>query len=175
MFSTEKSPNTSLPNSPNGPTMSEHPPLTDERIRQLFADHGLRCTRQRRDLYLALSSTHAHPTADILFQQLSQNTSDISLATVYNTLEALCHAGLVQKIAGPGGSSRYDATVDDHVHLRDHTTGQVVDVPDDLSKDVLQHIPAGLLKELEAKLGFSVHQVRIELIGKYQSQPTSAE
>jgi len=146
-----------------------HAPLTDERIRQLFAERGLRCTRQRRDLYLALSATKSHPTADILFQDLSRTSSDISLATVYNTLEALCHAGLVQKIAGPGGSSRYDATVDDHVHLRDHTTGQVVDVPDDLSQSVLQHIPSNLLKELEAKLGFDVHQVRIELIGKYQS------
>jgi Fur family peroxide stress response transcriptional regulator len=149
-------------------------PLTDERIRQLFAEHGLRCTRQRRDLYLALSATNAHPTADILFHSLAQTSSDISLATVYNTLEALCHAGLVQKIAGPGGSSRYDATVDDHVHLRDHTTGQVVDVPDDISKNVLQHIPAELLKELEAKLGFDVHQVRIELIGKYQAPQPAA-
>lgn len=143
-------------------------PMTDERVRQLFSERGLRCTRQRRDLYMALFATNSHPTADNLFQQLSQTTADISLATVYNTLEALCHAGLVQKIAGPGGSARYDATVDDHVHLRDHTTGQVVDVPEDVSKNVLRHIPADLLKELEAKLGFNVHQVRIELIGKYQ-------
>ena len=108
--------------------------LTIDQIQQLFNSHRLRCTKQRRALYEALSQTTAHPTADQLYQQVARSDQTISLATVYNTLEAFCKAGLAQKIAAKGGSTRYDAAVHHHLHLRDERSGAVADVPDDLGR-----------------------------------------
>ena len=42
--------------------------LETTRIRELFSHHGIRCTRQREDIYAALHASRAHPTADELFQ-----------------------------------------------------------------------------------------------------------
>ena len=81
-------------------------PVDSDSLQQLFAQHNLRCTRQRRALYEALSSTSRHPTADELFQQLAHTQTDISLATVYNTLEAFCEVGLAQKLPGNGSGAR---------------------------------------------------------------------
>ena len=142
--------------------------LSPDPIQQLFTKHRLRCTRQRRALYSTLAATTAHPSADELHQQVSHSDQTISLATVYNTLEAFCHVGLAQKLAGKGGLTRYDATVQNHLHLRDGKSGAVADVPADLSKQLLQNIPEQIIHEVEHQLGFKVSQVQIELVGEYE-------
>lgn len=149
--------------------MSEPTHLNAPDVRQLFAAHDLRCTRQRRMLYEALWATKEHPTADQLFQSLSSRDQSISLATVYNTLEAFCRAGLAQRIATPAGSARYDATVHNHLHLRDESSGVVADVPEELGKQFLDSIPREVLQQLESNLGFSIRELKVELVGSYKS------
>ena len=141
--------------------------FTTQQIHQVFAAHGLRCTRQREALYRALASTTAHPTADDLFRSMHGKENDMSLATVYNTLEAFCKAGLALRLPGHEGSARYDATTENHMHLRDNVTGRMADVPDDLSQQLLKHLPPEVLKQLEQRLGFKIDQVQIELVGQF--------
>ncbi len=143
-------------------------PPSDQDICELFSSHGLRPTRQRSSIYRALAATTAHPTADQLFHELTMQEQGMSLATVYNTLEALCKAGLAQKLADGNGPARYDATVEDHLHLRDQQSGAVADVPESLSKLLLEHLPAATLKQIEERMGFRIERVNIELVGSYQ-------
>lgn len=143
------------------------PATTTQHVRDVFTEHSLRCTRQRLVLYEALCATTEHPTADQLFQTISQSDASISLATVYNTLEAFCRVGLAQKLQGPGGSARYDATTHNHLHLRDHKTGTVKDVPSNLSQQLLSAIPADVLEKLQREMGFTIDQVQIELVGEF--------
>ena len=140
--------------------------LNTDRVRDVFSHAGLRCTRQRVALYEALSGRTDHPTADDLYQQLSSSLEGISLATVYNTLEAFCAAGIAQKLACNGGSARFDADTHNHLHLRDEATHTVADVPDDLSSKLLDHLPQDVLHDLERTLGFKIHRVNIELVGE---------
>jgi len=155
----------------------------------VFNAAGLRCTRQRKAIYHALQSVTCHPTADELYHLVLDQSAEpnghshghaddrgccddeggLSLATVYNTLEALCKAGLVRKLPGAGsnGSARYDGTRDDHLHLRDAATGSVADAPGDVSRAVLNHLPQSVLKEIEQRLGFRVREVQVELVGEY--------
>lgn len=146
--------------------------MTD-RIETLFAHRGLRCTRQRRALYEALATSRAHPTADELHRLANQRMRGISLATVYNALEAFCEAGLVQKLPGAGtnGSSRYDALREEHLHMRCQNTGAVADVPPDVSRQIRECISPQVLREIEQRLGFEVDQVQIELVGRYKAEP----
>ncbi|MCC7408355.1 MAG: transcriptional repressor [Phycisphaeraceae bacterium] len=159
---------------------SGHSASRDVTARGLFVRHGLRHTRQRQAIYEALAATKEHPTADDLFRMVSPRAPGLSLATVYNTLEAFCEAGLAMRIASTSngkrgmGSARYDATVDNHLHLRCQQTGAVADVPEEISQRLLDRIPSELLAELEAKLGFKVEQVQIEFIGKFDGgHPTA--
>jgi Fur family peroxide stress response transcriptional regulator len=145
-------------------------------IKRLFADHGLRCTQQRVSLYHALASSDRHPTADELFKDVSQALPGISLATVYNTLEAFCQAGLAQKLpaVAHNGSARFDAISDTHLHLRDQHTGEIRDVPHELGQRILDRIPDKTLRELEQSLGFKISQLQIELVGQHEGDAVEA-
>jgi len=146
---------------------SEHPTST-ACVESVLQSRGLRCTRQRIAIYEALIATHCHPTAEQLHQLVAQDDQSLSLATVYNTLETFCSVGLTQKLPGKSreGSTRYDATLTPHLHARCQETGEVTDVPEDLSQRILDRIPRCVLHELEQRMGFKVDQVHIELIGE---------
>jgi Fur family peroxide stress response transcriptional regulator len=137
-----------------------------QQIQQLFADHDLRYTRQRCAVYQALAGTKAHPTADELFRTVSHSDQSISLATVYNALEAFCRVGIAQKLATDDLSARYDAAVHNHLHLRDARTGRVSDVPDHLGQQLLDKLPREVILAIESRLGYKVSEIKIELLGE---------
>lgn len=148
--------------------------MSDE-LQSCFAEHGLRCTRQRRAIYNTLTACKGHPTADELYRLVKSRDDKLSLATVYNTLEAFCAAGLAYKLtaSGSNGSTRYDAGGEDHLHLRCRKTGHITDVPEDLGKRILDHIPQDLLEELEDRTGFSVNKIQLDLVGVFEQEPGS--
>jgi Fur family transcriptional regulator, peroxide stress response regulator len=136
-------------------------------IRTLFERHNLRCTRQREVLYEALAATKSHPTADELFQSVKAKDESLSLATVYNTLEAFSEVGLVRRIPCSVGSGacRFDADTSDHVHLAT-PDGRVQDVPFDLSRALLSSIPAAAVADLERRMGVRVSGLNVQVTAR---------
>jgi Fe2+ or Zn2+ uptake regulation protein len=136
-------------------------------IRHIFDSHGLRCTRQREQIYEALAATRAHPTAEELLHSVRHTEPGLSLATIYNTLEAFTACGLARRIPCPSGSGpcRYDADISDHVHI---TTpdGRVIDLPHDLSRKLLEHVPVEILAEVEQRMGLKVSGMSVQVIGQ---------
>ena len=130
-------------------------------IRSLFAEKRIRCTSQRTDVYAALKSTKAHPTAEQLHRMVHERSPGTSLATVYNTLDALCESGLARRIPTAGGVARYDADTSDHLHV---VTAQdeVMDVPSDLCREVLNALPDGLRARLENRLGAAIRHLSVQ-------------
>ncbi|MCK4872191.1 MAG: transcriptional repressor [Phycisphaerales bacterium] len=135
-------------------------------LRSVFARHGLRCTQQRQVLYEVLVSTDRHPTAEQLYRMVGERDSGLSMATVYNTLEAFCEAGLCLKLAALNGSCRYDGATHDHLHFKDVRTGEIRDVPEEISEMLLDSIPREVLSEIEKKMGIKLHRIDVDLIGE---------
>ncbi|MEQ9459769.1 MAG: transcriptional repressor [Phycisphaeraceae bacterium] len=135
---------------------------------------GMRCTHQRAVVYSTLASSSEHPTAEEIYRLVLADHPDlnVSMATVYNTLEALCSFGLARKYPGLGrnGSARYDADCWCHPHLRDHDTGRIVDLPEELGRELLQSLPKEMIKKIEARTGFTIERICLELIGTYESK-----
>jgi len=88
----------------------------------------------------------------------------LSLATVYNTLEALNQAGLCQKLppSGHGSAWRYDADTSEHVHA---TTpdGRWVDLPHDLSDRLLASLDKDSISAIESATGAKVARIAVQL------------
>lgn len=76
----------------------------------------------------ALMSTMQHPTAHELHQLVQQYCPGISLATVYNSLDYLCRAGVVNQHNLSTGPARYCVNITPHVHVVDERTGRMLDV-----------------------------------------------
>src|SRR5918994_2073667 len=102
---------------------------TEEMLRHALETNGQRYTDQRAAVYRFLLGTEAHPTADDVFTSVRHDIPDISLATVYKSLETLVGCGLAIKLTYGDGSARYDGRTDPHHHARCLTCGAVIDVP----------------------------------------------
>ncbi len=89
------------------------------------------------------------------------------VATVYNNLEALEKAKLINKVLTEKGSMKYDGILTDHHHLLDTGEDRITDYFDeDLTK---------LLKEYFRKKpvpGFQVSRIMVQLIGS-KSDPST--
>jgi Fe2+ or Zn2+ uptake regulation protein len=112
--------------------------IPPERAKMLLRDHGIRPTRQRELVYLALASTDSHPTAEELLTAVRAADPGVSQATVYNTLDALTGRGLARRLPAraAGGPCRYDADLTPHVHLT-MPDGRVLDAPTGVSRAIL--------------------------------------
>lgn len=96
----------------------------------LLPDLGdFRMTPQRRHVYEVLTSRRDHPSASDVFLQVKEEMPHISLATVYNCLEAMTQNRVVRQVNLDREPSRYCANLTDHAHLYCQACGQVSDVP----------------------------------------------
>ena len=142
-------------------------------IRRLFTEHGLRCTRQRVAIYDRLKLSMGHPTAEELFEEVRHGCDGLSLATVYNTLEALCDAGLCRKLSLGCGCARFDADLEPHLHLLNDDTGEIHDVPGDLSRRLLSDLSDDVLRDIEQRLGVQIDRVSLHLHARLANGSTS--
>jgi len=126
-------------------------------LRRALEANGQRFTEQRAAVYRYLRSTDTHPTADDVFTAVRGTIPDISLATVYKSLETLVSCDLAMKLTYGDGSARYDGRTDPHPHARCLSCGAVLDVPG--------HLEAGMLTQLGDVPGFDVEGYRLELVG----------
>jgi Fe2+ or Zn2+ uptake regulation protein len=131
--------------------------VAEGRLRAALEANGQRFTEQRAAVYRFLLHTDQHPSADEVFTSVRRVIPDISLATVYKSLETLVSCGLASKLTYGDGSARYDGRTDPHPHARCLTCGMVLDLPGRLD--------AGALAALGELPGFSVAGYRVEVVG----------
>ena len=147
----------SMTSSASASVRPEAPHEAELRLRDALAASGQRFTEQRAAVYRHLCSVETHPTADDVFTAVRDAIPDISLATVYKSLETLVGCGLAAKLSYGDGSARYDGRLDPHHHARCLDCGVVIDVPGHLNADVLG--------SLGPVAGFGVEGYRLELVG----------
>mgnify|MGYP000085241537 CR=1 FL=1 len=100
---------------------------------------GLRPTRQRMALgKLLLEGADRHVTAEQLHQEVSGAGIQVSLATVYNTLNQFTDAGLLKEIVVESGRSYFDTNTSAHHHFFCESTSALQDIDVD-------SIPVGAL------------------------------
>jgi len=79
---------------------------------------GWRMTPQRRVVAEVLEGRHGHLTAEEVHALARERLPEVSLATVYNTLNELAVMGEVLAVSASEGPKRYDTNVSEpHQHL----------------------------------------------------------
>ena len=90
---------------------------------------GLRPTSQRMILAkLLFDGTNRHVTAEMLHIEALQSQKQVSLATVYNTLNLFTRAGLLREIVIDSGRSYFDTNTTRHHHFYREDTQQLTDI-----------------------------------------------
>jgi len=105
-------------------------------IREKLKESGIASSVQRVKVLEYLHECKCHPTADRIYGELSKNGLDISLATVYNTLNLFEEKGLIRILSLEGSENRYDIMTHDHGHFICEECGSIMNFEVDLNSSV---------------------------------------
>lgn len=90
---------------------------------------GLNPTAQRIAVFQYIHNDSDHPTPEQVKDAVDRVFPTISLATIYNTLNALVAHGLVHQVKIPhSGRVVYDANTSKHYHFIDEAEGKLIDL-----------------------------------------------
>jgi len=89
---------------------------------------NMRLTTQRQIILEELGKVTSHPTANEVYDMVRKRLPRIGLGTVYRNLELMAESGIILKIEVGGTQKRFDATVEDHYHIRCSSCGKVDDI-----------------------------------------------
>ncbi len=141
----------STPNPPN-------PSTTYDKLLQTLRQAGLRVTAQRRLICAYLATTQSHPTAAALYQALSATHPELSLATVYNTLNVLSELGALVQLDLGDEHTHYETNLAPHINLICRRCRQVFDV------ESVQPVNT-MLATLPSEIGFQASTVHVQVSG----------
>jgi Fur family transcriptional regulator, stress-responsive regulator len=118
-----------------------------------------RITPQRRTVAEVLHGDHVHLSADEVFAAARDRLPEISLATVYNTLNELVSMGEVSEVRAGAGVTRYDPNAHvPHHHLVCTGCGAILDVRPEGT--------AGLRLTSPDRHGYRVDEVEVVFRGR---------
>lgn len=106
---------------------SSHSNLAGELDKKL-ATSGFRFTPQREHVYNVLMHTRDHPTVEEVFIRSKDGMPDISMATVYNCLDALVKCGMVRHVNLERSATRFCPNMKEHCHFHCEECGGIFDV-----------------------------------------------
>ena len=89
---------------------------------------GLRKTPQREHVYKVLLDKKDHPTAEEVFIRAKKGMPEISIATVYNCLDALVSCGLVKQVNHDRSATRFCSNMAPHHHFYCDECGGAYDI-----------------------------------------------
>ena len=131
-------------------------------LEQKFLKTGLKLTDQRKTIAKVILDSKReygetdHPDVDELYTRVSKIDSKISIATVYRTVKLFEEAGILVKHDFKTGKARYELN-DDHNHLIDIKTGEIIEFVDDEINQLQQKIAE--------KYGYTLVDHKLELYG----------
>jgi Fur family peroxide stress response transcriptional regulator len=106
--------------------------MTDRRIQRmgdLCRELNLPLTPQKVEIFRYLAATSCHPSAQEIFEAMKKRFPTIAFSTVYKNLTKFKELGLVREIPmKDGSSSRFDANMENHHHIINLDTLEVIDV-----------------------------------------------
>ena len=123
---------------------------------------GVKLTEQRKIIARIISESKEaygesdHPDVDELYNRASKIDPKISIATVYRTVKLFEEAGILTKHDFKGGKARYEIN-DDHNHLIDIRTGEIIEFVDNEIEE--------LQKKIAEKHGYELVDHKLELYG----------
>jgi Fur family peroxide stress response transcriptional regulator len=114
-----------------------------------------RRTPQRLAVMKFLDNHPSHPSAEDIYDVVKKQFPTLSLATVYNTLEALRERGEIVEVGFDPAKKRFDTVAVSHHHLICIRCKKILDIPEKFS-------PVLTNKE---KMGYQVIRSQLDFHG----------
>ncbi|MEG5019540.1 MULTISPECIES: Fur family transcriptional regulator [unclassified Microcoleus] len=126
---------------------------------------GMRLSRQRRFILELLWEAKEHLSAREIYDRLNKQAHSIGHTSVYQNLEALSKAGIIECIERSEGRL-YGNVSDSHSHVNCLDTAQILDVHVEL--------PIDLIELIQEQTGVKIVDYRIDFYG-YRSAESATQ
>ena len=133
-----------------------NPPIDVDDVYRHCRNLGMRLSRQRRMVLDLLWVEKSHLSARDIFERLNNLGRNIGHTSVYQNLEALQSAGVIECLDRANGRL-YGYRSDPHSNLTCTKTGRIQDL------DV--ELPADLLRQIEAHTGYAIESYTMQFTG----------
>lgn len=107
-------------------------------------------TKQRELILSILKQSDRHLTADEIFFLAKLKMPSIAMATIYNNLNAMHEAGIINRLHIDGVADCFDKITEPHDHLLCDRCGKITDI----------HLPR-LAEQLEAELSCEIEDYEL--------------
>jgi len=123
-------------------------PMQRGEIADLLRDHGIAPTHQRIEIAGVLFSRHEHLSADQLLVIVNARYSEVSKATVYNSLRLFLEKKLIREVIVDPSRVFYDPNTAPHHHFYNMASGELTDICDDnLHLSGMPALPDGMVAD----------------------------
>ncbi len=117
-------------------------------IAELLREYGIAPTHQRIEIAGALFSRCEHISADRLLAIVNAHYSEVSKATVYNTLRLFLEKNLLREVIVDPTRVFYDPNTAPHHHFYNMANGELTDICDStLQLAGLPELPEGMVTD----------------------------
>ena len=117
-------------------------PSQPEKIKSMLTkglkEKGYKLTSQRLDILEVLVQDATHPGAMDIFKRVRKKSPQVSMSTVYYTLDILKKEGLIRELEFYDRDNRYDVNVSNHINLICKKCGKIEDFPGGLPHSYAQ-------------------------------------
>ena len=114
-------------------------PLNKNDVSALMLEHGITPTLQRVEIAQILFAKPQHLSAEDVLTMVNKTSTQVSKATVYNTLGLFAKEGLIREVIVDPTKVFYDPTTVPHHHFYNVDTGSLMDIEADTV--VLERLP----------------------------------
>ena len=144
--------------------------MNNREIVRILVENDLKVTPQRVAILGVIRDMNDHPSAEELAEKLHEANPNISMGTIYNTLEIFSKKGIISKVLSKGNETRYETIKDNHHHLYCSDSDRLEDYYDDKITGILHDY----FKDREIP-GFQISDVKLHITGRFTGKPGSRE
>ena len=128
-------------------------------LKKVLELNGIQATPQRVAIAEVVLDSDCHPSADQVLEKVFERGTNVSRATVFNTLNIFVEHGLCRALVLTEGHVVYDPKMERHHHLVDEDSGRIYDLPWDA-------VEVKVNRPVE---GFEVEQLEVVVRGRRHS------
>ena len=111
---------------------------------ELLTDFEISPTQQRIRIAQVLCSEPRHLSAEQILEEVNQEKTQVSKATIYNTLKLFVEKGLVREVIVDPSKIFYDSTTHSHFHFFNEDSGELIDIEENgVALEALPEMPVG--------------------------------
>lgn len=127
---------------------AHYTPPGKEELTALLREHDITPTQQRLDIAQILFARPQHLSAEQVLAMANRTDTQVSKATVYNTLGLFARKGLVREVIVDPAKVFYDPTTAPHHHFYNVDTGALLDIDAErVELGALPAVPPGTVTE----------------------------